>query len=246
MRNRHVAAVIAIGMPLVWSASSEARFLQTDPVGYQDGINWYAYVRNDPLNRMDPSGMFANVKIWDNGKVEIVLPIHFNNQSADANAATAAARSIESKWTGRFGRFNVTTVVQSISSEQSSKCGCANIVTITDTPTGSTTTPSGNVVSNGGHSYVVGDYEGHWTTQDTKGKAIPIRGTDDKGISSKGEDTFSHEGGHLMNVPDEAGNQGQLMDKGAGRTVTESNIRSIVNSPGNTVVNCSKDPSQCH
>jgi RHS repeat-associated protein len=40
------------------------RFLQTDPVGYDDGLNLYAYVGNDPVGRIDPNGT-SDLNLFD-------------------------------------------------------------------------------------------------------------------------------------------------------------------------------------
>ena len=40
-------------------APKVGRFLSPDPIGYADGLNLYAYVGNDPVNFIDPTGLLA-------------------------------------------------------------------------------------------------------------------------------------------------------------------------------------------
>jgi RHS repeat-associated protein len=86
------------------------RFLQPDQIGYAGGSNLYAYVGNDPLNNVDPTGDFA--QITQNGNnIVINFPAQFIGSGATPAAIAAYSQRIAGAWTGTFGQYNVTTQV---------------------------------------------------------------------------------------------------------------------------------------
>ena len=72
-----------------------ARFLNEDPIEFEGGMNWYAYVNGNPLNLVDPSGTIGSGIVptangWVNG-MNFQLAIMGNNEK-DGSGGSANDR----------------------------------------------------------------------------------------------------------------------------------------------------------
>ena len=87
------------------------RFMQTDPIGYADGMNWYNYVGSDPVNFTDPTGLCVLGGQWGRDKEPCYDPRGLSDDElrriAEAESRVDPDEIVVTAWkNGTFGGHN--------------------------------------------------------------------------------------------------------------------------------------------
>jgi hypothetical protein len=94
---------LSAGQKALFGAGAPEAFASTE-------MNLFRYCGDDPVDRSDPTGNYAEVRVNDRD-VEITLPIRYTGPGATPQTIADFNARIEKAWSGHVGDFNVRTKV---------------------------------------------------------------------------------------------------------------------------------------
>jgi RHS repeat-associated protein len=197
------------------------RFLQTDPIFYADQMNMYAYVGNDPVNKIDPSGKVALLNWTANDAVTLEIPYTLDQSAATLNTTESAIEArVARDFSGNVNidgkSVNVTAVAVAVKNTKE-----ANIVKVVPTTQGVTRSGRAESVIGGNRITVGADKDGAATV------------SHELGHSAGAGDQYA--GGTDVNgnvLSSDVSNNNIMHDLGNGGANSQT-IKEIINAPTN-------------